>query len=77
MPKRHAQLKEYSIGPSKGQTENCDSMSVVDANFKVYGIENLRIADGSALSKRQKTENEGQCMNRIYRDAPVTHVYRR
>jgi hypothetical protein len=23
MPKRHAQLKEYSIGPSKGSTANC------------------------------------------------------
>ena len=26
-----------------------DDMSVVDANLKVYGIENLRIADGSIM----------------------------
>ena len=28
-----------------------DSMSVVDANLKVYGIENLRIADGSVMPR--------------------------
>src|ERR1700752_156297 len=28
-----------------------DSMSVVDANLKVYGIENLRIADGSIMTR--------------------------
>jgi choline dehydrogenase len=28
-----------------------DSMSVVDANFKVYGIEKLRIADGSIMPR--------------------------
>jgi choline dehydrogenase len=28
-----------------------DSMSVVDGNLKVYGIENLRIADGSILPR--------------------------
>jgi choline dehydrogenase len=28
-----------------------DSMSVVDANLKVYGIENLRIADGSIIPR--------------------------
>jgi choline dehydrogenase len=28
-----------------------DSMSVVDANLKVYGIENLRIADGSIMPR--------------------------
>jgi choline dehydrogenase len=28
-----------------------DSMSVVDANVKVYGIENLRIADGSIMPR--------------------------
>jgi choline dehydrogenase len=28
-----------------------DSMSVVDANLKVYGIENLRIADGSTMPR--------------------------
>ena len=28
-----------------------DAMSVVDANLKVYGIENLRIADGSTMPR--------------------------
>ena len=28
-----------------------DSMSVVDAHLKVYGIENLRIADGSIMPR--------------------------
>jgi choline dehydrogenase len=28
-----------------------DSMSVVDAKLKVYGIENLRIADGSIMPR--------------------------
>ena len=28
-----------------------DSMSVVDARLKVYGIENLRIADGSVMPR--------------------------
>jgi choline dehydrogenase len=28
-----------------------DSMSVVDSNLKVYGIENLRIADGSIMPR--------------------------
>jgi choline dehydrogenase len=29
----------------------CDSMSVVDAKLKVYGIESLRIADGSIMPR--------------------------
>jgi choline dehydrogenase len=29
----------------------CDSTSVVDGNLKVYGIENLRIADGSIMPR--------------------------
>lgn len=28
-----------------------DSMSVVDSNLNVYGIENLRIADGSIMPR--------------------------
>jgi choline dehydrogenase len=28
-----------------------DSMSVVDAKLKVYGIENLRVADGSIMPR--------------------------
>jgi hypothetical protein len=29
MPKRHGQLKEYSIGPSKGSTANCAQLNEV------------------------------------------------
>jgi choline dehydrogenase len=29
----------------------CDSMSVVDAKLQVYGIQNLRIADGSIMPR--------------------------
>jgi len=29
MPKRHAELKEYSIGPSKGSTANCAQLNEV------------------------------------------------
>jgi hypothetical protein len=29
MPKRHAQLKEYSIVPSKGSTANCAQLNEV------------------------------------------------
>jgi len=29
----------------------CDSMSVVDGSLKVYGVDNLRIADGSILPR--------------------------
>ena len=29
----------------------CDSLSVVDANLRVYGIESLRIADGSIMPR--------------------------
>jgi choline dehydrogenase-like flavoprotein len=28
-----------------------DAMSVVDGNLKVYGVENLRIADGSIMPR--------------------------
>ena len=28
-----------------------DSISIVDGNLKVYGIENLRIADGSIMPR--------------------------
>jgi len=28
-----------------------DAMSVIDGNLKVYGIENLRIADGSIMPR--------------------------
>jgi hypothetical protein len=29
MPKRHGQLEEYSIGPSKGSTANCAQLNAV------------------------------------------------
>jgi choline dehydrogenase len=39
-----------------------DSMSVVDANLKVYGIENLRIADGSIMSRVTTGNSMAPCV---------------
>jgi hypothetical protein len=36
-----------------------DSLSVVDSNLKVYGIKNLRIADGSIMSPGDKRQHYG------------------
>ena len=33
-----------------------DPMSVVDGNLKVYGVDNLRIADGSIMPRRDNRE---------------------
>ena len=46
-----------------------DSMSVVDANLKVYGIENLRTADISVMArnraaKSQRSSRPNWCVNR-------------
>ena len=39
-----------------------DSMSVVDANLKVYGIENLRIADGSIMPRVTTGNTSAPCV---------------
>ena len=39
-----------------------DSMSVVDARLKVYGIENLRIADGSIMPRVTTGNTMAPCM---------------
>ena len=39
-----------------------DSMSVVDANLKVYGIENLRIADGSIMPRVTTGNTMAACL---------------
>jgi choline dehydrogenase-like flavoprotein len=36
-----------------------DSQSVVDANLKVYGVKNLRIADGSIIATHNKRKHHG------------------
>ena len=38
-------------------------MSVVDANLKVYGIENLRIADGSIMPRVTTGNTMAPCVN--------------
>jgi choline dehydrogenase len=39
-----------------------DSMSVVDAQLKVYGIENLRIADGSIMPRVTTGNTMASCI---------------
>jgi len=39
-----------------------DAMSVVDANLKVYGIENLRIADGSIMPRVATGNTHAPCV---------------
>jgi choline dehydrogenase len=39
-----------------------DSMSVVDGQLKVYGIENLRIADGSIMPRVTTGNTMAPCM---------------
>jgi choline dehydrogenase len=39
-----------------------DSMSVVDANLKVYGIENLHIADGSIMPRVATGNTHAPCV---------------
>jgi choline dehydrogenase len=53
-----AELEDFirhAVGPYYHQTCTAkmgrDSMSVVDSQLKVYGIENLRLADGSIMPR--------------------------
>jgi choline dehydrogenase len=39
-----------------------DPMSVVDANLKVYGVENLRIADGSIMPRITTANTMAPCV---------------
>jgi choline dehydrogenase-like flavoprotein len=39
-----------------------DAMSVVDAKLKVYGIENLRIADGSIMPRVTTGKTMASCV---------------
>jgi choline dehydrogenase len=39
-----------------------DSLSVVDGNLKVYGIENLRVADGSIMPRVTTGNTLAPCM---------------
>jgi choline dehydrogenase len=48
-----------------------DSMSVVDAQLKVYGIQNLRVADGSIMPR--VTRAAGFCVER----SPTPHCFSR
>ncbi len=40
----------------------CDSMSVVDSHLKVYGIDNLRIADGSIMPHATACNTMAPCV---------------
>jgi len=46
-----------------------DAMSVVDGDLKVYGIDNLRIADGSAMPRTTAWQHHGT-MCRHWGSAP-------
>jgi choline dehydrogenase len=39
-----------------------DAMSVVDGNLKVYGIDNLRIADGSIMPRAPASNTMAPCV---------------
>ena len=39
-----------------------DAMSVVDAKLKVYGIENLRVADGSIMPRVTTGKTMAPCV---------------
>ncbi|BAY21128.1 glucose-methanol-choline oxidoreductase [Calothrix sp. NIES-2100] len=51
-----------------------DSMSVVDSNLKVYGIENLRIADGSILPRVTTGNTMAPCVIVGERAAEILHL---
>lgn len=51
-----------------------DSMSVVDSNLKVYGIDNLRIADGSILPRITTGNTMAPCVIIGERAAEILHL---
>jgi len=51
-----------------------DSMSVVDASLKVYGIDNLRIADGSILPRVTTGNTMAPCVIIGERAAEILRV---
>jgi choline dehydrogenase len=51
-----------------------DSMSVVDANLKVYGIDNLRIADGSIMPRVTTGNTMAPCVIIGERAAEILHI---
>jgi choline dehydrogenase len=51
-----------------------DSMSVVDSNLKVYGIDNLRIADGSIMPRVTTANTMAPCVIVGERAAEILHL---
>jgi FMN-dependent NADH-azoreductase len=52
MPKRHDQLKEYSIGPSKRSTRNCAQLNEVQTKNVMKGKKAILVlASGGVLSE--------------------------
>ena len=51
-----------------------DSMSVVDGNLKVYGIENLRVADGSIMPRVTTGNTMAPCVIVGERAAEVIRI---
>jgi len=51
-----------------------DSMSVVDSNLRVYGIENLRIADGSIMPQVTTGNTMASCVIIGERAAEILHL---
>ena len=54
-----------------------DSMSVVDGNLKVYGIDNLRIADGSIMPRITTSNTMAPCVIIGERAAEILQVAHR
>jgi choline dehydrogenase len=51
-----------------------DSMSVVDGNLRVYGIDNLRIADGSIIPRVTTGNTMAPCVIIGERAAEILQV---
>jgi choline dehydrogenase len=66
--KGHALERFIRNGASTFHHQTCtakmgrDSMSVVDANLRVYGIDNLRIADGSIMPRVMTGNTMAACI---------------